>query len=80
MKESDRDIAKALLILSFMSASSLALAQSGRGRIQACRPDVRRFCSRVPRGADQMEFLNCLELNRDRLSRPCLAVLIDHGR
>ncbi len=75
-------IARLFLILIFTSVSSLALAQSsGTPQEQAaCHSDVRRFCSRVPRGADNMEYLRCLELNRDRLSKRCLAVLVDHGR
>jgi hypothetical protein len=72
---------KIVLTLILTGASSLALAQSGTAQEQAaCRPDVRRFCSRVPPGADQMEFLKCLELNRDNLSKKCHAVLVDHGR
>ena len=73
---------KSLLILIFTGASSLALAQSsGTPKEQsACRPDVRRFCGKMPPGAGDMDFLKCLELNRDKLSKPCLAVLVDHGR
>jgi hypothetical protein len=75
-------IARLSLVLLFTSVSSLALAQSsGTPQEQAaCQSDVRRLCSRVPRGSDNMEYLKCLELNRDRLSKQCLAVLIDHGR
>jgi hypothetical protein len=45
----------------------------------ACKRDVRRFCSKV-RSCDPMEYLKCLELNRDSLSKACLGVLVDHGR
>jgi len=68
-----------LLTLVFLGASSLALAQT-KAEDDACRPDVRRFCYKVPAGAGNDEFLKCLELNRDRLSKKCLAVLMDHGR
>ncbi len=46
----------------------------------ACRPDVRRFCYKLSPNADPNDFLMCLENNRDRLSKKCLAVLMDHGR
>ncbi len=76
-------ISRAFVIVFFASAVAPALAQTSSGTPQeqaACRPDVRRLCYRVPRGSDSMEYFKCLELNRDRLSKPCLAVLIDHGR
>lgn len=72
---------KALLILIFTGVSSLAAAQSGTPQEQsACRPDVRRFCGRLPPGASEMDYFNCLELHRDDLSKRCLGVLVDHGR
>ena len=73
---------KSLLILILTGASSVALAQSsGTTKEQAaCRPDVRRFCGKMRPGAGDTDYLKCLELNRDRLSKPCLAVLVDHGR
>ena len=72
---------KALLIVMFAIAAPAAWAQSGTPDEQdACRPDVRRFCSKVdPNGGDDA-FLACLENNRDKLSPKCLAVLTDHGR
>jgi hypothetical protein len=45
----------------------------------ACKGDVRRFCSKV-RSCDPMEYLKCLELNRGSLSKACLGVLVDHSR
>ena len=70
-----------LLILVLTAASSAALAQSGTQQEQAaCRPDVRRFCGKMPAGAGDMDYLKCLELHRDNLSKACLAVLVDHGR
>jgi hypothetical protein len=72
---------KTFLILVLAAASSTALAQSGTPQEQAaCRPDVRRFCGKLPRNADNMEYLKCLELHRDDLTKKCLAVLVDHGR
>jgi hypothetical protein len=69
------------LTLVFLSASSMAYAESGTPKEQdACRPDVRRFCDKVdPNGGDDA-FLACLEMNRNNLTPKCLAVLVDHGR
>jgi hypothetical protein len=43
----------------------------------ACRPDVSRLCRGMSR--DPMVILACLQSNRARLSRRCLAVLQSHG-
>jgi hypothetical protein len=45
----------------------------------ACRPDIRRFCSKVKQGSDSSAFLSCLKANRANLSKACLAVLATHG-
>jgi len=72
---------KALLVLSFASVAAVAWADSGTPEEQdACRPDVRRFCSKVDPNGGDTAFLACLENHRDQLSAKCLAVLIDHGR
>jgi hypothetical protein len=72
---------KILLALTFASICTTALAVSGTPEEQAaCRPDVRKFCSKVPPNADDSAYLACLENNRDKLSIKCLNVLMDHGR
>ena len=43
----------------------------------ACRPDVARLCRGMSR--DPMVMLACLQSNRARLTRRCLAVLQSHG-
>jgi hypothetical protein len=54
----------------------MAWATSGTPEEQAaCRPDVRRFCSKVKADAGDTAFLVCLENNRDNLTPKCLAVL-----
>lgn len=58
-----------------------AWAQSGTHDEQdACRPDVRKFCGDLAKGADETAYLACLESHRNALSPKCLAVLVDHGR
>lgn len=60
---------------------SLALAQSGTPEQRAaCRPDVRRFCHRLKESDGDNAYLQCLELNRDRLSRACSDMLSSHGK
>jgi hypothetical protein len=43
----------------------------------ACRPDVRRFCHKIM-GSDAIA--DCLKAHREKLSKPCLAVLVSHGQ
>jgi hypothetical protein len=43
----------------------------------ACRPDVKRLCRGM--STDPTVILACLQSNRARLSRRCLAVLQSHG-
>jgi hypothetical protein len=79
----------ALLLIAVLAVPFLASAQPApkcsdqqQGTQQekdACKSDVRRFCYKV-RSCDPVEYLKCLELNRDSLSKACLGVLIDHGR
>ena len=49
----------------------------------ACHPDVVRFCRDLIKddnNADVFAILNCLQTNRNRLSRACGEVLISHGQ
>jgi len=79
----------ALLLIAVLAVPFLASAQpapkcsdqqqGAQQKMDACKGDVRRFCSKV-RSCDQMEYLKCLELNRSSLSKACLGVLVDHGR
>jgi hypothetical protein len=72
---------KVLLTLSFVCAASTVWAQSGTPEEQdACRPDVRKYCSKVDPSGGDTAFLTCLEDHRDKLTPKCLAVLTDHGR
>ena len=44
----------------------------------ACESDVQRHCkAAVP---DQLRVLNCLQDNRNRISRSCQAVLVKYGQ
>jgi hypothetical protein len=45
----------------------------------ACARDVARLCRAVMNNGDQA-VLACLQQNRQRISRACNKVLIDHGQ
>ena len=48
---------KALLALAFATVSLIATAQMGTPEEQAaCRPDVRKFCYKIPRSAGNTEM------------------------
>jgi hypothetical protein len=74
-----RKILVAILFASSFCASSWA--NSGTPEEQAaCRSDVRRFCSKLPRDAPDGDYLACLQAHRERLAPRCLAVLTNHGQ
>ena len=70
---------KALLALAFAFVPSLVIADTGTPEQRAaCRPDVRKFCYKIPRSAGNNAFQNCLVSNRNRLSPKCKSVLTAH--
>jgi len=72
-------IKQAICILALVGVSSLAYAQSGTPEQQAaCRGDVRRFCSKLPQGAGNQAYEQCLRTNQDKLSPQCLKALASH--
>ena len=67
---------KALLALAFAFLSSLAMADTGTPEQRAaCRPDVRKFCSKLAPGSPDRAYEDCLEMNRDKLSAKCQRTL-----
>jgi hypothetical protein len=73
-----RRILIAAALLGF--SSSIALATGGTKEQQdACRPDVRKFCHHL-KDADDDAYLQCFELNRDSLSKPCSDMLKSYGK
>ena len=58
----------------------------GQGNAQeraACHPDVVRFCRDLIKddnNSDVFAILNCLQTNRNRLSKACGEVLVSHGQ
>ena len=68
-----------MVLLSLLVATPIttAFAQSNE---DACRPDVRRFCSKIRRGASDDDYLACLQAHRSRLSASCRRVLERNGK
>jgi hypothetical protein len=70
------------LILTLLVLSSAALAeaqypQQDTPEDRACHHDAARFCkNEIP---DQFRVASCLQSNRDKVSRPCRAVLEGHS-
>jgi hypothetical protein len=70
---------KVVVALAFASVSPIATAQMGTPEEQAaCRPDVRKFCYKIPRSAGIKAFQNCLVSHQNRLSPKCKSVLTAH--
>jgi len=70
---------RALFTLIFASVSSIAIAQmSTNDEAAACRPDVRKYCYKIPQNAGNQAFQACLESNIQVLSQKCKQVLMGH--
>ncbi|MGO9389010.1 cysteine rich repeat-containing protein [Rhodoblastus sp.] len=79
MKKS-KGLLLALAIGAVIGPAGLGQAASGSPEQQAaCRPDVRRYCHKIPQNAGDNAFLACLQENRAKLSAPCRKVLESNG-
>jgi hypothetical protein len=59
------------------------LGQGDARERAACRPDVLRFCKELVKddaNADVFGILNCLQTNRQKISKACGEVLASHGQ
>jgi len=65
-----------LFAIPFVVLASSAFAQQGH---DACARDVSRFCRAYMEQGD-MAVLACLKQHRNRISRGCDRVLIEHGQ
>jgi hypothetical protein len=67
----------ALLVLSGAALAETQSPQQDTPEDRACRHDAQHFCkAEIP---DQFRVASCLQTNRDKISRPCRAVLDGHG-
>ena len=69
---------KALLALVFVGVSSMAMAQGTPEEQAACRPDVRKFCYKIPQSAGNNAFQDCLMSNRNIISPKYQQALMAH--
>lgn len=72
-----------LATMIFGAASTAAYAQSDMGtpeQREACGPDVRKFCHKVKEADGPDAYLQCLELNRSKLSARCVSMLQSYGK
>jgi hypothetical protein len=75
----------ALFATMILGVSTVSYAQSGSNmgtpeQREACGPDVRRFCHRIKEADGPDAYLQCLELNRSKLSARCVAMLQSYGK
>lgn len=73
------NIRVAAFALALMSLTGAAQAGGTPEQEAACKPDVRKFCHKVPPNAGDGEFLACLQANRPRLSHACRQMLESNG-
>jgi hypothetical protein len=70
-----------LILAAVFGVSFAALAESGTPEQRAaCRPDVRKFCYKLKEADGDDAYLQCLELNRDALSKRCSDMLKNYGK
>jgi hypothetical protein len=72
-----RTVAFSLALLSLSGAS--AFAGGTKEQDDACRPDVRKYCHKIPADAGDGAFLSCLQENRAKLSKACRQMLESNG-
>lgn len=63
--------AAALLLLS--APAAMAQGEAAKMVMEACRPDIARFCSQVPPGEGRVKA--CMKHNIHNLSEPCKEAL-----
>ena len=68
-------------LVTLASTATFSQAMPGSPEEQAaCRPDTRRFCTHIKPEMGPFAYLSCLQSNRPKLSKACLAVLASHGQ
>lgn len=71
-------------ISALVCLATIASAQSSQigtpEQRAACAPDVRRFCHQLKEADGADAYLQCLELNRSKLSVRCVTLLQSYGK
>ena len=59
----------AVILLLFTSGAMAQMRPGARAVLQACKPDIARFCSQVPPGEGRIKA--CMKEHLPELSEPC---------
>ena len=59
----------AVILLLFTSGAMAQMRSGARAVLQACKPDIARFCSQVPPGQGRIKA--CMKEHLQELSEPC---------
>ena len=59
----------AVILLLFTSGAMAQMRPGARAVLQACKPDIARFCSQVPPGQGRIKA--CMKEHIQELSEPC---------
>ena len=62
-------IVGAVVLLSATGATAQQMRPGARAVLQACKPDIARFCSQVPPGQGRIKA--CMKEHLPELSEPC---------
>ena len=78
-------IFRSAVLATMILGSSIACAQAAEEmgtpeQRAACAPDVRKFCHKVKESDGADAYLQCLELNRSKLSARCVGMLQSYGK
>ena len=66
-------IVGAVVLLSATGAMAQQMRPGARAVLQACKPDIARFCSQVPPGQGRIKA--CMKEHLPELSEPCKEAL-----
>jgi hypothetical protein len=67
----------AIILLLFTSGAMAQMRSGARAVLQACKPDIARFCSQVPPGQGRIKA--CMKEHLPELSEPCKEGLFQAG-
>ena len=66
-------VAVALLVSVLSAASAMAQTAAAKAVLEACKPDIKAFCSTVAPGNGRVKA--CMKANLPQLSEPCKEAL-----
>jgi len=66
-------LAAGMIVLLSATGAAAQMNPAARTALQACKPDIARFCSQVPPGEGRIKA--CMKANLPGLSEPCKEAL-----